>query len=81
IAPQVYAIAGHTAGGRGLAVVVTFGYAAFLLCPALIGLSVQALGIQQAMFVPAFLLSGLVLLARTLPGREVALVEPAEQLS
>lgn len=70
IAPQVYAAAGHTAGGRGLAVVVTFGYAAFLLCPAIIGLSIQAWGIQHAMYVPAVLLSGLVLLARSLPAED-----------
>lgn len=70
IAPQVYAVAGHTAGGRGLAVVVTFGYATFLLAPALIGYLVGAIGIQATMFVPAVLLSGLLLVARIMPGRE-----------
>lgn len=70
IAPQVYAVAGHTAGGRGLAVVVTFGYATFLIAPALIGFLVSRVGIQQTMFVPAVLLSGLLLLAQTMPGRE-----------
>lgn len=70
IAPQVYAVAGHTAGGRGLAVVVTFGYATFLIAPALIGWLVQTVGIQHTMFVPAILLSGLLLVARIMPGRE-----------
>jgi MFS family permease len=70
IAPQVYAVAGHTAGGRGLAVVVTFGYATFLIAPALIGWLIGAVGIQQAMWVPAVLLSGLLIVARIMPGRE-----------
>lgn len=71
IAPQVYAVAGHTAGGRGLAVVVTFGYATFLIAPGIIGWLVGTLGIQATMFVPAVLLSGLLLVARIMPGRGV----------
>ncbi|MGV8908986.1 MAG: MFS transporter [Propionicimonas sp.] len=70
IAPQVYAVAGHTAGGRGLAVVVTFGYATFLIAPALIGWLIGIVGIQQVMWVPAVLLSGLLIVARIMPGRE-----------
>jgi MFS family permease len=70
VAPQVYAIAGHSAGGRGLAVVVTFGYATFLLAPAVMGAIVSAIGVQHTMFVPAVLLVGLVVLASTLPKRE-----------
>jgi MFS family permease len=81
IAPQVYAVAGHTAGGRGLAVVVTFGYATFLIAPALIGWLVGAVGIQHTMFVPAVLLSGLLLVARIMPGRGESIVAsaPAEE--
>jgi MFS family permease len=70
IAPQVYATAGHTGGGRGLAVVVTFGYATFLIAPAIIGALVSQIGIQHAMFVPAVLLSGLLFLAKIMPGRD-----------
>lgn len=81
IAPQVYAVAGHTAGGRGLAVVVTFGYATFLIAPALIGALVSSIGIQPTMFVPAILLSGLIFVARIMPGREGATVTDPEPTS
>jgi MFS family permease len=67
IAPQVYAVAGHIGGGRVLAVVVTFGYAAFLVGPALIGFVVHQLGLHHAMIVPAVLCAGIVFLAATMP--------------
>jgi hypothetical protein len=63
IAPQVYAVAGHIGGGRVLAVVVTFGYAAFLAGPAVIGFLVNHLGLHHAMAVPAVLCVGIVALA------------------
>ena len=71
IAPQVYAVAGHLGGGRVLAVVVTFGYAAFLIGPAVIGFLVDQLGIQQAMIVPALLCLAIVALAGTMPKQDV----------
>jgi MFS family permease len=67
IAPQVYAVAGHLGGGRVLAVVVTFGYAAFLTGPAVIGFLVRHLGIHHAMAVPAALCAGIIALAATMP--------------
>ena len=73
IAPQVYAVAGHIGGGRVLAVVVTFGYAAFLIGPALIGFLVTRLGIQQAMAVPAVLCVAIVALAATMPKQDADL--------
>jgi MFS family permease len=70
IAPQVYAVAGHIGGGRVLAVVVTFGYAAFLAGPAVVGFLVRHLGIHHAMAVPAVLCAGIILLAATLPRQD-----------
>lgn len=67
IAPQVYAVAGHLGGGRVLAVVVTFGYAAFLIGPAVVGFLVNHLGIHHAMAVPALLCAGIIALAATMP--------------
>jgi MFS family permease len=67
IAPQVYAVAGHLGGGRVLAVVVTFGYAAFLMGPAVVGFLVHQLGIHHAMAVPAVLCAGIIALAATMP--------------
>lgn len=67
IAPQVYAVAGHAGGGRGLAVVVTFGYATFLCGPAVIGFVASVVGLQHTMLLPAVLLAALPLLARVMP--------------
>jgi MFS family permease len=73
IAPQVYAVAGHIGGGRVLAVVVTFGYAAFLIGPAFIGFLVNQFGIHHAMAVPALLCAGIIALASTMPRTDVGL--------
>ena len=73
IAPQVYALSGHIGGGRALAMVVTFGYAAFLLGPAFVGLLVNLLGIHHAMAVPALLCAGIIALASTMPRTDVGL--------
>lgn len=73
IAPQVYAVAGHLGGGRVLAVVVTFGYAAFLIGPAVIGSLVNTFGIHHAMAVPAILCAGIIALATTMPQHDADL--------
>ena len=70
IAPQVYAVAGHLGGGRVLAVVVTFGYAAFLVGPAVVGFLVRHVGIHHTMAVPAVLCAGIVALAATMPAED-----------
>jgi MFS family permease len=66
IAPQVYAAAGHSGGGRMLAVVVTFGYGAFLIGPAIMGALIGLVGIQGAMALPLALSVVLVALSRVL---------------
>ena len=66
IAPQVYAVAGHAGGGRMLAVVVTFGYGAFLVGPAIVGALSKQVGIQQAMIFPLILALVLVALSAVL---------------
>ena len=77
IAPQVYAVAGHIGGGRVLAVVVTFGYAAFLIGPAVIGFLVNHLGIHHAMAIPALLCAGIIALASTMPRNDADLTPDA----
>jgi MFS family permease len=67
VAPQVYAVAGHVGGGRMLAVVVTFGYSAFLVGPAIIGGLVHRFGIQHAMVLPLVLSACLVAVSGVLP--------------
>jgi MFS family permease len=67
IAPQVYAVAGHVGGGRMLAVVVTFGYAAFLVGPAIVGTLVSWFGVQHAMILPLVLCGCLLVLSKVLP--------------
>ncbi|MCW2827348.1 MAG: transporter [Marmoricola sp.] len=77
IAPQIYGLAGHIGGGRGLALVVSFGYAAFLVGPALIGFVASHSGLQRAMLVPVVTAVGLIVMSARLPAtpdaeREVA---------
>jgi MFS family permease len=67
IAPQIYGLAGHVGGGRGLALVVSFGYAAFLVGPAIIGFVVSHAGIQRAMLVPVATAVGLIVMSARLP--------------
>lgn len=67
IAPQVYAVAGHLGGGRVLALVVTFGYATFLMGPAITGFLVGHIGVQHAMILPGALCLIIIGLAAVLP--------------
>jgi MFS family permease len=68
VAPQIYGLAGHVGGGRGLALVVSFGYAAFLVGPALIGFVASQASLQRAMLVPVVTAVGLVVMSRWMPG-------------
>ena len=70
IAPQVYAVAGHAGGGRMLAIVVTFGYGAFLIGPAIIGALTGLVGIRRAMVLPLVLCLVLVALSGVLSRSE-----------
>ncbi len=67
LSPQIYAAAGHMAGGRGLAVVLTFDYTLFFIGPALVGSLVGVAGMADAMFFPAVLSVGLLVLAAGMP--------------
>ena len=75
IAPQIYGLAGHVGGGRGLALVVSFGYAAFLVGPALIGFVAAHSSLQRAMLVPVVTALGLIVMSTRLPA------DPTEQRS
>jgi MFS family permease len=76
IAPQIYGLAGRIGGGRVLALVVSFGYTAFLVGPAVIGLiAVQTdtatrPGIQNAMLLPLVSALGLIVMSTRLPARD-----------
>lgn len=67
IAPQIYGLAGHVGGGRGLALVVSFGYAAFLVGPAIIGFVASHSDLQRAMLVPGVAAVGLIVMSARLP--------------
>ena len=67
IAPQMYGLAGHVGGGRGLALVVSFGYAAFLIGPAIIGFVASHSDLQTAMLVPVATALGLIVMSFRLP--------------
>jgi hypothetical protein len=67
LSPQIYAAAGHAAGGRGLAVVLTFDYTVFFIGPAAIGPLVDAFGMAEVMLLPAALSVALVVLSRWIP--------------
>jgi MFS family permease len=68
VAPQIYATAGHLGGARVLTRVVTFGYAAFLVGPGVMGALVGSVGVREAMLLPTVLAVALAVLARWMPG-------------
>ena len=67
LAPQIYGLAGHSGGGRGLALVVSFGYGAFLVGPAVIGFVAGHSSLQRAMLVPVVTALALIVLSARLP--------------
>ncbi len=67
IAPQIYAAAGHLGGARMLAFVLTFGYAAFLVGPGIMGVLVRHFGAAHAMVLPLALLGLLGVLTLWMP--------------
>ena len=71
LAPQIYGLAGHIGGARGLGFVVSFGYAAFLVGPALIGFVAAHTDLQRAMLVPVVTAVGLIVLSARLPADPV----------
>ena len=71
VAPQIYGLAGHVGGGRGLALVVSFGYAAFLVGPAIIGFVASQASLQRAMLVPVVTAIGLVVMSTRMPADPV----------
>ena len=71
IAPQIYGLAGHIGGASGLALVVSFGYAAFLVGPALIGFVAAHTDLQRAMLVPVITAVGLIVLSARMPADPV----------
>jgi len=71
LAPQIYGLAGHIGGARGLGFVVSFGYAAFLVGPALIGFVAAHTDLQRAMLVPVITAVGLIVLSARLPADPV----------